>query len=475
MARAPFRNRTDAGRVLARSLNRYASDTRAVVLGIARGGAPVGREVANALRAQFGVVVARKIGVPGIEEVALGAVAEGSHRVQADSVAWYLGVPARVVDRLAAREYAELERCVALYRSGLTRFDLRGRTVILVDDGLATGATMRATIRSVRNKQPARIVAAVPVASRSAAEEVRREVDDLVVVVTPARFDSVAASYDDYSPVSDDEVTGLLGHGIRRISPRVLDMSDRLGAALTRASGWASGAERTIGIPAFDTTVVADLGLPRTATAREMHYAHGVRGLVIVAHGDGSSRNSYRNRYIAGRLRLSGYSTLRVDLLTRDEQLADDKNGSFRFDLGRLATRLASVCEWVEREGVAGAHRTILVGANTGAAAALATAARRPGRIFAVVARGGRVDLARNVLSDVRTPVLLIVGGSDREALRRHTEALERLPRGAVLMKVPRAGHTFDEPGTLGVAAEYIVGWLDRLELRQRSGEKWQA
>ena len=118
-ARAPFRDRTDAGRVLSRSLMRYRRDRSVIVLGLPRGGMAVARAVADALDAPLGVIVARKVGVPGIEDVALGAIAEGSHRVVADSVTWYLGVPARVVEKLAERESAELERCVATYRAGL--------------------------------------------------------------------------------------------------------------------------------------------------------------------------------------------------------------------------------------------------------------------------------------------------------------------------------------------------------------------
>src|SRR5262249_28776072 len=142
--RATFRDRAAAGRMLAQSLAAYQGRPDVIVLGLARGGVPVARVVADALRVPVGVVVARKVGVPGIEEVALGAVAEGGHHVVADTVAWYLGVPTRIVDRLAERERAELERSVARYRLALASYDLRGRTVIIVDDGLATGATMRA-------------------------------------------------------------------------------------------------------------------------------------------------------------------------------------------------------------------------------------------------------------------------------------------------------------------------------------------
>lgn len=474
--RAPFRDRADAGRVLARSLGRYRTEQGVIVLGLARGGVPVARAVADVLRTPVGVVVARKVGVPGIEEVALGAIAEGSHRVVADSVAWYLGVPPRIVDRLAARERPELERRVNTYRAGLTSFDLRDRTVIIVDDGLATGASLRAAVRSVRDKSPARIVAAAPVASRRSAEDVRAEVDELVVVVTPAQFDTVSAAYENYSPVTDDDVLALIGQRIRRVSSNVLDITSRLHPAPARTEHRGHDRERTIGIPAFDAMLVADLGVPHVATAsRAVQQTEGVRGLAILAHGGGSSRNSYRNRYIAGRLRLSGFATLRVDLLTREEQHADNEDASVRFDVERLTTRLACVCEWVEREGVAGAHHTVLVGASTSAAAALVTAARRPGRVFAVVTRGGRVDLAAAALPKVQTPVLLIVGAADRETLRRSSDAVDRLPRGALLIRIPHVGPSFDEPGSLGVAAEHIVSWLDRLEARQRRGDRWHA
>jgi putative phosphoribosyl transferase len=473
---AAFRDRADAGAVLARSLIDYRGRTDVTVLGLARGGVPVAREVANALRVPMSVVVARKVGVPGIEEVALGAIAEGSKKVVADTVAWYLGVPSRIVDRLAARERVELERRVCLYASGLGSLDLRGRTVILIDDGLATGATVRAALRSVREKRPARVVVAVPVSSRDAAEDVRLEVDELVSVVTPARFATVASAYEDYSPVTDDDVLSLIGRPTRRVSPYMRDVSDRIGIALTGADGRSRDTERTIGIWAPDAAIVGDLGVPAIVPSlRRGQRAESVRGLVILAHGGGSSRSSYRNRYIAGRLRLSGYATLRLDLLTPDEQRVDATTGSHRFDVERLASRLASACEWAEHEGVAGAHHIVLLGSNTAAAAALETAARHPDRVFAVAARGGRVDLVADALPRVRTPVLLMVGSADRQSVRRHSDAIDRLPRGAVLVKVPRAGRQLDEPGALGFVAEHVVSWLDRLEARQHGGDKWPA
>jgi putative phosphoribosyl transferase len=367
------------------------------------------------------------------------------------------------------RERTELERTVAMYRLRLESLELRGRTVIIVDDGLATGATMRAAIRSVRDRHPARIVVAVPVASRPAADEVQREVDDMVVVTMPPRFHSVSAFYENYSPVSDEDVLSFIGQPTRRVSPYVLDISSRLGSALTRIDTPSRDTERTIGIPAFDATVVGELGVPRIERPRKRWArSDGARGLVILTSAGGGSRNGYMERYLAGRLRLSGYATLRLDLLTREEQFATEEDASRRFDVQRAAARLACACEWAESEGVAGAHRTILAASSAGAAAALVTAARRPGRIGAVVARGGRVDLAGADLGRVQAPVLLIAGAADLDAMRRNSDALERMYHGAVSIRIPRAGSTFEEPGALGAVAEHTVAWLDRLDARSR-------
>jgi len=467
--RAMFRDRAAAGRALAPLLGAYRGQPGVVVLGLARAGVPVAREVADHLRAPFGVVVAHKVGVPGIEEVALGAIAEGSHRVIADSIVWYLGVPSRIVDRLVERERVELERRAAMYRAGLPLFDLRGRTVIIVDDGLATGATMRAAIRSVRDRRPARVVAAVPVAARLSAEQVRAEADELVVVTTPARFNTISSSYENYGPVSDEDVFVLTGQPARRGSPYVRDMSDRLDAALTRADTHERPVERTIGVPAFDATVVGELGLPRvTRSATRWERARGVRGLVILGSGSGGSRNSYIERYLAGRLRLSGYATLRVDLFTREEQQMDGVDGLRHADVQRAAARLAGVCEWAEREGVAGAHRTILAGAGTGAAAVLLTAAYRPGRTFAVAVRNARVDLASDALRGITAPTLFIVG-ADEDRL------FDRLRGNSVLVRIPRAGSSLEEPGALGSVAEHTVGWLDRLNAPKRHADSSDA
>jgi dienelactone hydrolase len=186
---------------------------------------------------------------------------------------------------------------------------------------------------------------------------------------------------------------------------------------------------------------------------------------VILAHGGGSSRGSYRNRYLAGRLRFAGWAALRVDLLTESERAAD-ATGAFRFDIAHIARRLQRATEWAARQGLPGAHRLVLFGASTGAAAALVTAATRPDLVRAVAARGGRVDLAADVLDRVRAPVLMMVGGSDAPTLAANRAAARRLRAPSAVAVIRGAGHTFDEPGALGSVGERVTRWLDRLSPR---------
>ncbi|HZC98255.1 MAG TPA: erythromycin esterase family protein [Bradyrhizobium sp.] len=204
-----FRDRRDAGRQLAERLRAYANRADVIVLALPRGGVPVAYEVARALRAPLDVFVVRKLGVPGYEELAMGAVATGGVRVLNDVVK-RLGIPDFIVDTVAAEEQQELARRERLYRGGRPPPDVRGRTVILVDDGLATGATMHAAIQALRQQQPARMVVAVPTASPDTCEQMRKEVDDVVCAMTPEPFHAVGQWYQDFSQTTDEEVRALL-------------------------------------------------------------------------------------------------------------------------------------------------------------------------------------------------------------------------------------------------------------------------
>ena len=205
-----FRDRREAGRLLAAKLTAYANRPDVIVLALPRGGVPVADEVARALGAPLDVFVVRKLGVPGSEELAMGAVATGDVRVLNDQLVNRLGIPDHLIDAVAVREGQELARRERLYRGGRPPLDVRDRTVILVDDGLATGATMHAAIAALRQLYPARIVVAVPTASPETCEEMRAEVDDVICAITPEAFQAVGRWYQDFAQTTDEEVQDLL-------------------------------------------------------------------------------------------------------------------------------------------------------------------------------------------------------------------------------------------------------------------------
>jgi predicted phosphoribosyltransferase len=205
-----FRDRFHAGRVLAELLARYAGRPDVVVLALPRGGVPVGAEVARALGAPLDVFLVRKLGVPGREELAMGAVAAGGVLVVNDEVINRLGIPAAVLEEVAAEERQELDRRAEAYRDGRPAPDLRGRTVILADDGLATGSTMRAAIAAVRQLGPAAVVVAVPVGAAETCSEFRGAADHVVCAETPEPFFAVGSWYQDFAQTTDEEVRELL-------------------------------------------------------------------------------------------------------------------------------------------------------------------------------------------------------------------------------------------------------------------------
>ncbi len=205
-----FKNRADAGRKLAARLTRYADRGDVLVLALPRGGVPVAYEVAKKLRAPLDVFLVRKLGVPGYEELAMGAIASGGVRVINQEIVDYLRIPNRVIDAVAEREQLELERRARAYRDDRPQLDVKDRIVILIDDGLATGSTMRAAAASLRLQNPRRIVVAVPVSSPETCDEFRTEVDEIICAVTPRNFQGVGLWYEDFSQTSDEEVRELL-------------------------------------------------------------------------------------------------------------------------------------------------------------------------------------------------------------------------------------------------------------------------
>ena len=206
-----FRNRTEAGKALAVPLAELVAEPGALILALPRGGVPIGFQIAQALHADLDVFLVRKLGLPGQEELALGAIASGGMRVLNEDLIDELQFPGQLIDEITAREESELKRREELYRGGRPALAVHGRTVVLVDDGLATGASMKAAVAALRLQQPKRVIVAVPVAAREVFDEFRRHVAETVCLYAPKHFTAVGVWYEDFAQVTDSDVQRLLG------------------------------------------------------------------------------------------------------------------------------------------------------------------------------------------------------------------------------------------------------------------------
>lgn len=430
-----FEDRRDAGKQLARRLEHFA-DGSTVVLAIPRGGVPVGLEVARSLAVPLDVILVRKLGVPWQSELAFGAIGEEGVKVLNDDIVEATRVSNEEMRHVEEREERELERRARVFRGGGHSVDLEGKVVVIVDDGIATGATARAACSVARARGAARIVLAAPVAPAGWESEFDGFADELVCLYSPAHFAGVGQFYERFPQVTDDEVVRVLADGQGTAMSAVHE--ERLSIEVPEGS-------RVEGV----------LALPREP-----------RGCVVFVHGSGSSRHSPRNRQVASMLTSAGFATVLFDLLTPQEEY--DRGNVFDIDM--LSRRLGLVIDVVsERQDLRGSSIG-LFGASTGAAAALAYAARSHDRIAAVVSRGGRPDLASEVLGDVSCPVLLIVGSLDEYVLSLNESARRRLGHHGRLVVVPGASHLFEEAGTLQMAgAEATQFFLEHLT-KQRVG-----
>ncbi|MGZ4604249.1 MAG: phosphoribosyltransferase family protein [Kineosporiaceae bacterium] len=431
-----FANRSDAGRRLAGTI--VALGLRdVVVVGLPRGGVPVAYEVARALCAPLDVIVVRKLRAPFQPELAMGAVGEDGARVINDAVFARTGISDRKLAEIEDRERGEVRRQARRFRDGRPRIPLAGRTVVVVDDGIATGSTARAACWIARAQGAARVVLAVPVASQGVERRMRPDADEVVCLATPWDFLAVGQVYDDFSEVDDEQVEELL----RRAGDATFDASTMLDAPTTPDASTTRGQPREADPPARDE----EISLPA-----------GAAGVVLFAHGSGSSRHSPRNRYVAGVLAGAGLGQLLFDLLTPGEE----QDRANVFDIGLLADRLLDVTLWLRRQPDTRQLRIGYFGASTGAAAALCAAADPRCDVAAIVSRGGRPDLAGDKLGLVRAPTLLIVGGDDRVVLDLNRSAQRRLRCENRLDVVPGATHLFEEPGTLERVAELAADWF---------------
>jgi dienelactone hydrolase len=356
----------------------------------------------------------------------MGAIATGGIRVLNADVVEGLGVPAEIIEKVVATELQELQRRQHVYRGDRPVPNLTGRCVMLIDDGLATGATMRAAIAAARQQRPARLVVAVPVAPPQTIALLRQEVDEVVCPATPEPFFGIGQWYEDFTQVTDEEVRELLSR-----------------------TEWPQLECAEVTVQAGEVALGGTLTLPRAAAA-----------LVVFAHGSGSSRHSPRHRTVADTLHTAGLGTLLCDLLTPDEEQHDMQTRQLRFNTALLSQRLTGIVDWAHTQAATQYLRIGLFGASTGAAAALMTAACRPEVVGAVVSRGGRPDLARDALPQVKAPTLLIVGGEDTQVLALNRQAGTFIRAEHRLEIIPGATHLFAEPGALDAVARLACDWF---------------
>ncbi|WP_067893821.1 phosphoribosyltransferase family protein [Nocardia vaccinii] len=428
-----FRDRADAGRQLAANV-RFLRGADVVVLGLPRGGVPVAFEVARALGAPLDVIAVRKLGLPYQPEIAFGAIGEDDVRIVNDDVVRRAALDEEAMAAVEFHERRELTRHLEVFRRGRARISLDGRMALIVDDGIASGATARVACRVARAQGASRVVVAVPVAARDALDSLAGEADRVICLETLIWFLAVGQSYHDFRQVSDDEAAELLHRaatGLPAPQPAAKVEPVPHGAEVRLAAG-------------------------KVELAGQLTIPENPRGMVIFAHASGSSRHSPRNRYLAAELRTAGLGTLLFDLLRPAEEVDRAKV----FDIGLLTRRLTEVTRWLNhREDTAGLPVGYF-GDATGAAAALRAAADPSTAIAALVSRGGRPDLALAALDTVRAPTLFIVGGHDPVALELNRSAQRAMSCETELVVVPGATHRFVEPGALEHVATAARDWF---------------
>jgi len=421
-----FIDRRQAGRELAHRLaGLHGQDV--VVLGLPGGGVPVAFEVAQALKAPLDVIVVRKLGVPGQPELGMGAVGEGDMVVLNLPMIQQCRVSQDELEEVKSSETAQVRRRASLFRSGRAPLSsLFGRIAVIVDDGVATGSTAQAACQIARAMGAKQVVLAVPVASTNAVNRLRSAADEVVCLRTPMWLWAVGQAYEEFHEVSDDEVVQLLAHANAQPQARP--------------------------VPGDDVRV--DVGT--AVLAGELTMPANPSGIVIFAHGSGSSRHSPRNTYVARVLNDAGIGTLLFDLLTTGEET---KRATV-FDIDLLAKRLTAATSWVRSQTWPAEMPIGWFGASTGGGAALWAAAEPDADVAAIVSRGGRPDLAMRRLSAVRAPTLLIVGGEDDMVLELNREAAAQLQCPHQLAVVPGATHLFEEPGTLAAMTVMARDWF---------------
>lgn len=417
-----YRDREEAGRSLADAIEGIALGNP-IVIALPRGGVPVAAEVARRLNSPLDVLITRKIGAPHNPEFGIGAICENGTFWINELVADELRLSEFEIKNIIKKEEREIRRRVHEYRGDRVITDVRDKTVILVDDGLATGVTARVSIRALYEMGAERVILAVPVGAADTVQSLSKEAYQVICLETPEGFFSVGSWYENFEQTTDEEVVQFLIESRKqedKIVAKEIELTD--------------GVVRLPGI----------LKIPPQA-----------QGIVLFAHGSGSSRLSPRNIQVADELNRAGIATLLFDLLDPIEAL-DRANV---FDIPFLANRLVLAYRAIRQRPETFELPVGFFGASTGGGAALWAASQLGGAITAVVSRGGRPDLAMEKLNQVQSPTLLIVGGLDTEVIELNRRAHSALPHSKMVV-VAAATHLFEEPGALEAVSVAARNWF---------------
>lgn len=422
-----FTDRTDGAAKLVEKLKNI-DKKNTIVLALPRGGVPVADIIASKLGLEFDILSVKKIGFPANPELALGAVTEDGAIYINDTIRKMSGLSEKELDVLIKKNQELAVNKSRYFRFGKEGISVKGKNVIIVDDGIATGATIEACINQVKRVGARKIMIAVPVAPKDILEKLLHQVDEIFVLETPSPFVSVSKWYENFDQVYDTEVREIFEKHQEKFETieEIMDLGE-------------------IKLKAKVSKVIDN------------------KAWIIFVHGSGSSRLSERNNQVAKVLNKGGLSTLLFDLLT----LKEDSVESNRFNIELLKKRLVLAINWLVNSEYYDPSTPIgLFGASTGAAAAIKVAAQfKDFPIYAVVCRGGRPDLAdRDELRDVTIPTLLIIGGMDYQVLELNKKAYEQLPNSEIQL-IAGATHLFEESGTMESVSELTKEWfLDKLE-----------
>ncbi|MBO1337935.1 phosphoribosyltransferase family protein [Streptomyces sp. VRA16 Mangrove soil] len=429
-----FDDRRAAGRRLAWYLDSLRGH-HLVVLGLPRGGVPVAYEVALELGAPLDVLQVRKLAVPWQPELAFGALAESGVCVHNEDVIQRSRLDAATRDTVQKSARDALDRCTDRWRALHDPVPLTGRTALIVDDGMATGATATAACRAARLHGASRVVLAAPVASLATVRRLKETVADAVHCPQALHdLGAIGSWYDDFTQTSDEEVEALVARAAQPVP------TPRLRVATTHPSYLS----QEVFVPAAGARLAGQLAVPDSAPA-----------VVLLAHGSGTSRYSPRSRSLAAALHRAGLGTLLLDLLTGSEE---EYQADTAFALRLLTTRLDDATRWLHR------HTELPVcyfAVDTAVAAALEAAAAPGSEVLAVVCRSGRPDLVgRTTPARLRAPVLFVVGSRDTELVEVNREASGRIACESGFAVVPGGSHEFTEPEALETSARLTRDWF---------------